>query len=485
MSDLKAPNIIKKIKLPESDNVVNIKGLRKYHLPYIFIWIVYYAWVISFTTWWTASPTNENVFGTELRSLMHSVNLLSSAVFILLFKKEWFVKTARIGALGVILGIALFLLADIPALKLLFIIFTGIALGSVNTSILMPFVFTLNNTEKLLSVVASNAFISLISLFHEAHSESFLSSNTELALSVAMLITGFGAVLFFRNSEVDSMSDESNIIIPEFQPRVYLTIFFNCIIAILCKGVGKAILNITVENYKLPVLIWYYIGGLFGCVLFVLVYAYTKKAFVWLANITFGSLAMGLFCNAFVGQLQSLAILFAVLLGIGSTVGMINMYYIIGVVGKKYNSMKYLRLSIILIGICGGVSGVVLGNLINSINTTEVSIIASILSSGTMVLLLMYSPKMFQTSYYEDWAKDSEKIEIDNEQNFIFKKYGFSKREMEVCKLLLQGNTMRQISGILSIGYSTVNTYCTSVYRKLEINSRTELLLLFKDYNIK
>jgi DNA-binding CsgD family transcriptional regulator len=76
-------------------------------------------------------------------------------------------------------------------------------------------------------------------------------------------------------------------------------------------------------------------------------------------------------------------------------------------------------------------------------------------------------------------------MEIGNEQLHIFKKYRLTKREIEVCKLLLQGYTMRQISGILSLAYPTVNTYCTSVYRKLNINSRTELLLLFKDYNVK
>ena len=47
--------------------------------------------------------------------------------------------------------------------------------------------------------------------------------------------------------------------------------------------------------------------------------------------------------------------------------------------------------------------------------------------------------------------------------------------------LLLQGYTLRQISAILPIDYSTVNTYFTAAYRKLEINSRTELLLKFKD----
>jgi len=67
----------------------------------------------------------------------------------------------------------------------------------------------------------------------------------------------------------------------------------------------------------------------------------------------------------------------------------------------------------------------------------------------------------------------------------MFRKYKLSNREIEVCKLLLQGFTMRQIAAILSLAYPTVNTYCTSIYRKLNINSRTELLLVFKEYALK
>ena len=54
--------------------------------------------------------------------------------------------------------------------------------------------------------------------------------------------------------------------------------------------------------------------------------------------------------------------------------------------------------------------------------------------------------------------------------------------EMEVCTLLLEGYTLRQIAAMLSKAYATINTYCTSIYRKLNVNSRVELLLLLQEY---
>lgn len=483
--ELKIPPNAKKTPSLVIGRVVSIKGLQKHNLLYIFIWIIYYAWVVSFATWWTASPLTENGFSTEIRSLLHTIILISSGIFIFIIQKEWFVKTARIGVALATVGIGLFLIASNTQIQLLCAIITGIALGIINTSILMPFVFTLNNTEKLYAVVGSNVLIGLISLFQEGNAGNYLQRGGDLLLSFIMLAIALGGILFFKNDSILVDPDVQGIDTPTFHSRIYLTLFFNCVLAILCKGVGKGILNIVASTSEYPVLMWHYLGSLVGCIAYLAIYALSKKPFVWLGNITFGFFAMGLFCNAFAIQIPKLAVAFALLLGIGNAMGMINVYYIIGVVGKKYNSMSYLRLSIFFIGICGGVSGIAVGNFIYGRNTFEISMIASIVSVAMMLLFIMLSAVVSQAQYYDDWAKDSEKTEIDNEQLYMFKKYHLSKREIEVCKLLLQGYTMRQISGILSIAYSTVNTYCTSLYHKLEINSRTELILLFKEYSVK
>jgi DNA-binding CsgD family transcriptional regulator len=186
--------------------------------------------------------------------------------------------------------------------------------------------------------------------------------------------------------------------------------------------------------------------------------------------------------SAFSNEFPAMAAMYAILLGIGSTIGMISMYYILGVVAKKYGSMRYIRLSILLIGICGGVSGVVVGNLIYRINAIRVSIAASLIAAAFMLIFLILSPLLSQPKYFNDWAKDSCMAEINISDAGPFIQYRLSKREIDICKLLLEGYTLRQISSILAIAYSTVNTYCTSLYRKLNINSRTELIMMFKDH---
>lgn len=468
----------------ESDlysNVVDYRFIREQFLPYVIVWIIYYAWVIAFATWWNASPLNGDTLDAQFRGLMHGVNLISSAVFVFLIHKEWFVRLSRIFSLVVIAGICAFFLTADSTLKLVFAIASSVAIGCMNISILIPFVFTLNNTEKFYAVIVSNILIQFLALFLEYSADK----TVELLISFVMLALTVGVTWFFKKRDLENEENKQKpeIPVPCMRKGVYFTIFFSCAFAVLCKGAGKGILNVASLRAEAPLMTWYYLGGLAGCLLFVLIYKHSKRAYLWQGNITFACVAMGLFCNAFAEYAPGFAMAFAILLGIGNSMGMINVYYIMGVVGKKYESKKYVRLSILLIGICGGAAGIVLGRMISETGTFGLSIAASMVSAAIMILLITVSPFMTRSYYESDWAKDSQRFEVDNEQLHLFRQYNLSRREIEVCKLLLQGFTMRQISGILSLAYPTVNTYCTSIYRKTSINSRAELMRIFKEYS--
>ncbi|MEA4950747.1 MAG: hypothetical protein VB068_14055, partial [Petrimonas sp.] len=421
------------------DNVVHPNGLRRKNASYLVLWILYYAWVVAFATWWTSSPGLDSVFDTHIRSIMHAVNLLSSAAFVFVIRKEWFLKAARIGAVLIIFSMILFYGFEPAELRLFGAISGSVAIGCVNICILIPFVFMLNNTEKLYAVVSSNVLIQLISLINE----HVVYGTAKQIMSLALLLCALGAVLFLKKEAPENQNMTEK---PVMHRRIYLSLLFNCAIAILCKGAGRGILNIAETVSGPSVLTGYYIGGLAGCLSYVLVYAVTKKAFIWLGNITFASVAIGLLCNAFTPQSPGLAIPFSVLLGLGSTVGMINMYYIIGVIGKKYDSMRYVRMSILFIGIFGGMSGIAVGNMISRAGTFEICISASIISAVVMISFMFVSPIMERADYVNDWGLDSNCTEVGGGRAALFKPYGLSKREAEVCDLLLQGYTLRQIS---------------------------------------
>ncbi|MEA5051481.1 MAG: helix-turn-helix transcriptional regulator [Oscillospiraceae bacterium] len=462
----------------EKHMLIDVRNIAPKDLPYIATWIVYYAWVIVFTTWWTASPAADAVFSADARATLHAVNLLASAFFVVVLKREWFAGAARIGG-GCLLAVfaASFALPMPAQLHTALNLLLGVAMGLVNAGILVPFVFVLNNTGKFYAVVGANLLISALMLLQESGLADLFGSAV---FPFAMLLAGLLPLARFRRGDFVPCASASLRTIPKAEGTVYFTIFLNCLYAILCKGVGKMYILLADAQTPLALSGIYYAGAILGCAVYYFVYAALRNSNIATWNITFGSFVIAMLLYA-AGRSGPLLIVFAVLLGIGSTMGMINMYYILGVIGKKYQSMGYVRASIVVIGCVGGITGVVLGKWASAY-PDGIALTVAAVSAAVIVLLLIVSPTLSRIYYSREWSEDSRKPEIDNEKVYMFARFGLSKRETELCKLFLEGYTMRQSAAVLGISYATVNTYQTSLYRKLGINSRTELLLLFREY---
>lgn len=54
-------------------------------------------------------------------------------------------------------------------------------------------------------------------------------------------------------------------------------------------------------------------------------------------------------------------------------------------------------------------------------------------------------------------------------------------RERELFRLLLEGYTLKESAKQLSVKYSTANTHMTGVYKKLDVKSRAELIIRYRD----
>ncbi len=73
----------------------------------------------------------------------------------------------------------------------------------------------------------------------------------------------------------------------------------------------------------------------------------------------------------------------------------------------------------------------------------------------------------------------------ENEYKSLLEKHPelteLSKRELEVFAQLLTDKTQMQIAEELFISHSSVHFHCKNIYRKLNINSRKQLLIKYKD----
>lgn len=119
------------------------------------------------------------------------------------------------------------------------------------------------------------------------------------------------------------------------------------------------------------------------------------------------------------------------------------------------------------------------------------SFIAVTVSSFCFIVFLMLSPVFSKYMFTTDWSEELRKLhmniagskEASNQIGMAGNKSlddtNLSLREKQVVYLLLQGMTLRQVAPELGITFYTVSTYSKNIYKKLGINSKAELFILF------
>lgn len=111
--------------------------------------------------------------------------------------------------------------------------------------------------------------------------------------------------------------------------------------------------------------------------------------------------------------------------------------------------------------------------------------LVSIVAAATCLMLYVLLSPLFQKYLFAaDWFDDYHKYDMtaiaaEVEQTDYLRGYNLTPREKEVCVLLLSGFSRKQIGIELHISHATVGFHCTSLYKKLDINSLSELFAMF------
>lgn len=114
------------------------------------------------------------------------------------------------------------------------------------------------------------------------------------------------------------------------------------------------------------------------------------------------------------------------------------------------------------------------------------------LSFGMAVFLIIYTLVLMSKSstgakgVLKD-AQGSQGVPTDNSPDALIKLarvYDLSSRESEVCKLLLKGYSLSKIGEELIISHNTVRSHAKSIYRKLGIHSKQELIKLAEQMSV-
>ena len=111
-------------------------------------------------------------------------------------------------------------------------------------------------------------------------------------------------------------------------------------------------------------------------------------------------------------------------------------------------------------------------------------LIATLVSCAVFIVFILMSPAYSKHLFAASWADDFYSVDMIEEIQNVqlpdkFKDFNLTPREEEVAKLLLYGENTKQIAIKLNISTHTVNFHIKNLYKKLGINSRAELFILF------
>lgn len=113
------------------------------------------------------------------------------------------------------------------------------------------------------------------------------------------------------------------------------------------------------------------------------------------------------------------------------------------------------------------------------------------ISAETRAALAMIAPLVI-AAVQKNWCPDSaiapelsRKAEIIHAHvSDVFDNFGsqqLTAREREIALLIIRGYSLRSIAELLQLAFGTVKVHCKNLYRKLDINSQSELFSLFID----
>jgi DNA-binding CsgD family transcriptional regulator len=99
-----------------------------------------------------------------------------------------------------------------------------------------------------------------------------------------------------------------------------------------------------------------------------------------------------------------------------------------------------------------------------------------ILIAGFLVLLVLI----------KHWKKlNSSRLQDKADINRISSEYTLTQRETEILELLLKGKSIKEISREIFISESTVQKHIYSVYKKLKIRNRMQLINFAQRFRLK
>ncbi|MCL2107383.1 MAG: helix-turn-helix transcriptional regulator, partial [Oscillospiraceae bacterium] len=242
-----------------------------------------------------------------------------------------------------------------------------------------------------------------------------------------------------------------------------------------------------------------FLGVLSGCAIYAAIFAKLRNSLQMTWSVVFSGFFLAMFLHALWPDSKPLTVFAAFLIGLSMVMGLLNMFFNVGVVGKKYRMRSHLVLTMCCSTVGGGLI-VVLGNFSYLFPARELSVTAMAVSGLMVVGYFVSAPILSRNYFMEDWVEDSEYVEVGlaaqirQEQaqaallasqkppaylfeDFMARAKTLTPTEMIILGHYAGGKKTDEILALMFIAPSTLKNHNTNIFRKLQVSNRDELMV--------
>ncbi len=444
---------------------IRLSSIRPERIVYF---LAYTLELILFAARGQFLPIGVNIFGIRGWTVAHTAHMIASLVFMLLWTAK-FKKLIYISVGLMIAGFLPFIFLPMGIPRALFVVLFYIGLGGAVTSARCGFAFAANNTERLAGMLIMFVSVAEIRFVRSLGAEGIIVTYI---LPLALLAGLCFCLLKFKEADFEVKEESTK----EDKKGFYWAFAFFALYFAF-DGYNAAL----VDGYKNPDFLFFFIGMLFAG--FVMFFAIAKLRLntwhIW--NVFFiVSFCMGLFA-AFSTHLGTEKPQY--LFGGLSMIGWPLCIYTLGCAQRRFASYKLLKRCTLVYVVLSPVI-TLSSDLVESLAPKALPVVTMLFVLVFSIAFLLVSPFSYKYLFSAVWLKeiyqsDMSLIKKKVEEKDRFGDYKLTPRQKEIAVLILAGKTGRQIAGELRISEPTVKMHTSELYKRLNINSRTELFRLF------
>lgn len=444
----------------------NFSNIRKSKYVSVLYWTLFYTYTFLIATNWFIyeTPFVTDSFSSAL--LYSHIALLGSIIvgFFFLHKRNLDIPKRVLNVVVVIMILFGSIFYSVRT-HLAYILILAILLGQLADCSLLTYIYEMNNSERLFGIVGCHLLVAMIAAVN-----CFFTRETATYYWVLFALALAAAVCCF----FEKKSDEPLAIVNEpFHKKLYVPLVLASFGAFF--SVCSSMCIIAKTTTTLPDARYFYYGGaVLGAIAYYLFYRFADKPATLTLSAGFASSTI---CIALYLAAKNNAFYFvaAVFGGAAFNFCMMNLYYILCTIIKKFGSSNMLKIAPISMNFVGILTAIAYWCVCRYLSSYALYVILIVCLAGNVVILttsVLWEKGLSLTAKQEEYVR----LDPTVTKEYAYEVVGLTEREKEVAEYLMAGLSLKEISAKLYVSENTVKTHRSNVYRKMEVSSREELV---------